>query len=122
MTKHLEQPQEIEVWYVLPAIRRRLVTELKLLGLNQKEIANKMSITPAAVSQYISGKRAKKNILGIEFNDEIKSAAKRIKQDSSKIMGEIQNILNHVRNSKKLCEIHKYHSRIEDNCTCCLGE
>ncbi|MBR9680761.1 MAG: hypothetical protein GOU98_02965 [Candidatus Altiarchaeota archaeon] len=44
---------------VLPAIRRALVTELSKTGKKQNEIARMLHITPAAVTQYIKGKRAK---------------------------------------------------------------
>ena len=65
-------------WYLLPAIRAELVNELKRLGKTQAEIARIMSVTPAAVSQYVKGKRGKVT----QFDDKVKkmitSSAKRI--------------------------------------------
>ena len=58
MTAPLKHPQEIEVWYVLPAIRKELVVTLKEKNLTQKKIAEFLNITEAAVSQYIKQKRA----------------------------------------------------------------
>ena len=54
----MELPQEIELWYVIPAIRKQLVIELKRKGLKQKAIAPILGITEAAISQYNRDKRA----------------------------------------------------------------
>ena len=43
-------------------IKRALVVELHQRGLKVKEIAELLGITPAAVSQYLHGKRGKGNI------------------------------------------------------------
>ena len=43
----------------VPAIKAKLAKELKEKGLSQKEIAALLDVTEAAVSQYLSGKRAK---------------------------------------------------------------
>ena len=51
-------PQEIELWYVIPSIRKALVTELKKYNLKQKDIAPLLGITESAVSQYVRDKRA----------------------------------------------------------------
>jgi hypothetical protein len=47
----MEMPHEIIVWYVLPALRRGLVIELKQLKMAQKDIARSMRVTEAAVSR-----------------------------------------------------------------------
>lgn len=44
---------------ILPAIRKELVVSLLKTKKKQKEIAAILGITPAAVTQYIKGKRAK---------------------------------------------------------------
>lgn len=49
---------------VLPAIRSIMASQLKQeYGLKQEEIAEKMSITQPAVSQYLSGNRADQSIV-----------------------------------------------------------
>jgi len=45
-------------------IKAKLARELLKRGLSQKEIAKELDVTEAAVSQYLSGKRAKKQISG----------------------------------------------------------
>ena len=51
-------PCEIITWYVLPVIRRELAMMLvKNHHMSQKEAANLLGVTDAAVSQYLSKKR-----------------------------------------------------------------
>ena len=52
-------PCELVVWKILPAVKSRLARKLKDKGMKQKDIAEMLDITEAAVSQYLSGKRAK---------------------------------------------------------------
>ena len=48
-------PCEYIVWNVLPSIRKEFAKSLmKNYGLNQKQIAKIINLTPAAVSQYLS--------------------------------------------------------------------
>ena len=51
------QPQEVEVFYLLPTLRKEIAKALKTRGHDQKRIAAMLGVTDAAVSQYISGKR-----------------------------------------------------------------
>ena len=54
-------PQEIEVLFILPALRRELSKELiKTYGITYEKTGKLLGITKAAVSQYISHKRAAK--------------------------------------------------------------
>ena len=66
------QPQEVEVFYILPTIRKYLVVYMKEEGLSQKEIAKKLFIRESTVSQYTHGKRASV----IDFNENIKKKIK----------------------------------------------
>ena len=50
-------PCEHAMWYVLPQIRAELARELVRSGMSQREAAEKLGITPAAVSQYLHKKR-----------------------------------------------------------------
>jgi len=53
--------QAVRLEHVLPAVRALVVHELvKRLGHNQSEAARMLGITPAAVSQYLEGKRGGK--------------------------------------------------------------
>jgi len=72
-------PQEIEVWYIIPALRRELAkTMIEDFNLTQKAVAKHMCLTEAAVSQYQSSKRAKEVIFTEAVLSEIKRSATKI--------------------------------------------
>jgi len=101
-------PQEIEVWYVLPAVRKGLVTEMISLGLNQKEASEMLGITESAVSQYLSGKRGYDVTFDGKTSDEIRKSAKRI-VDGGNVVSELNRICEYSMSHMVLCRIHKMH-------------
>ncbi|MGB9749192.1 MAG: transcriptional regulator [Candidatus Woesearchaeota archaeon] len=112
------QPQEIEVWYVLPAIRRNLSKELLRLGVKKSEIAKKLDITKAAVSHYIGEKRGY-SIKVKGLNTELKKSAQRIANGECATR-EIQRLCLLVRNKGLLCRFHReYDSNIKKVCNFC---
>jgi len=52
-------PCECAAKYKVPAIKANLAAKLKKKGYSQKKISDMLDVTEAAVSQYLSGKRAK---------------------------------------------------------------
>jgi hypothetical protein len=52
-------PCECAAKYKVPAIKAKLAMKLKAKGYSQKKISDLLDVTEAAVSQYLSGKRAK---------------------------------------------------------------
>ena len=112
-------PQEIEVWYIIPAIRRELTQELLNLGLNQKQIAERLDVTPSAVSQYIKNKRASKIKFDDKIKKEIKQAAKKIAENKSCcIVKETNELCKQISNSGFLMEIQrKFNVRCKE-CKC----
>ena len=115
-------PQEIEVWYVLPAVRKELSKCLIREGLSQKEVSQKLQITEAAVSQYIKEKRA----TSIEFDDDVKKAIERAAKrlvTQNNTMKEIEKINHLMRKNKTLCKIHhQYDKNLPKNCEVCIYE
>ena len=109
------QPQEIEVFYILPALRRHLAMYMKLQGLKQNKIAEILHIEKSAVSQYIKKKRGN----NVEFSEnvlnEISKSSSKIRDEFS-LLGETQRLLRLVRNSGDLCRIHKNVSNIPRDC------
>jgi uncharacterized protein len=65
-------------WALMPALRAELVKELKKLGLRQKRIAHMMGLTPAAVSQYLNGKRGNTEQFAPEISKMISLTAKKM--------------------------------------------
>lgn len=100
-----QHPQEIEVWYILPAIRKELVVALKETGKSQKDIAKLLNITEAAISQYTKEKRGMEISFPQELKEFIKKAATEI-TDPTSAFYQIQRISEHIKHSKVLCTLH----------------
>ena len=102
----MEMPHEIIVWYVLPSLRKALVTELKGLGMPQKDIAKLMKITEASVSQYLHNKRGSKDIrFGQVMQKQIKKSALKIRSSSEKniVMKELIKLVALSSKEKIVC-------------------
>lgn len=116
MVNRLLHPQEIEVYYVLPTLRKYLALSMKEQGIQQKDIAKRLGIEGATVSQYVNDKRANK----ITFNDpiiqEINKSAHLI-TDSFSMLRETQRLLTIIRQSSTLCSIHRMISNLPTTCT-----
>jgi hypothetical protein len=79
----MKTPCEIIVWNVVPIIRKEIAKNLiKNYGFTQRKTADKLGITEAAVSRYVSGKRGVLEIRDDEILKEIKESAKRIAKEN----------------------------------------
>ena len=75
-------PCEYMIWNGIPAIRKELAEALiKEFGLSQREAAEKLGLTPAAICQYLSKKRAKTDVFDEAIIQEISISAQRIMKD-----------------------------------------
>lgn len=99
------QPQEVEAYYLIPAIRRGLAAELKSRGVAQIRIAGMLGVTPAAVSQYLHDKRGVLDLPG-EMHILLKEAAARI-SDRDSMVREMQMLLSAARKTKFICRLHE---------------
>jgi hypothetical protein len=88
----MKLPCETIVWDILPNIRSELAKKLSEKGLSQKEIAKKLDITQAAVSQYVNKKRG----YGVEFKRDAVSAIEKLVEDMIK---------GDVNLTPRICEI-----------------
>ena len=80
-------PCEYIVWNGLPVIRKEIAESMiNVYGLSQKETAEKLCISPAAVSQYLSGKRGRAKVADKELSKEINISAKRIIEQGDNIL------------------------------------
>lgn len=110
--------QEVEVWYVLPALKRAIALKMKDMGLKQNDIAKKLNLAKSSVSQYLKNKRASKVKFNIDFEKEIKkSAANIVKKDN--FMHEVENLCKKFKQKGCLCEIHKKYSKVPLRCSAC---
>ncbi|MBS3170744.1 hypothetical protein J4223_03100 [Candidatus Woesearchaeota archaeon] len=117
MVNKIFLPQEIEVFYIIPTIRKYIAIHLKKQGLKQKDIADIMMIDTSAISQYSSTKRGNKIKLNSKIQKEIKESCKFIKDPLSYIK-ETQKILRYIRENF-LCDIHKQISKVPKECKSC---
>ncbi|MFP4403616.1 MAG: transcriptional regulator [Candidatus Woesearchaeota archaeon] len=113
-------PQEIEVWFVIPALRRDFAKIMKDEGLKQLEISKLLGITVPAVSQYITGKRGRDIIFPKEITIEIKKATIKIIKNKANFAFELQRICRLIRKKGYLCNIAKNYHVVNDNCNICM--
>lgn len=93
------------MWYGLPAIRREFAkVMMNEYGLSQKEVAKKLGVTDAAISQYLSAKRGKIEIRDNKILKEVRKSAKRIIDGDAKTM---------VREICRICDILKSMGMVE---------
>ena len=115
----MKMPQEFEVWYIIPAIRKGLAESMLRSGLRQKEIAARLGITEAAVSQYMKSKRARGISLGRAIEKEIQSSAGRIIKGED-ALGEMHRLTELCRKGKVLCRVHRKMGQAPEGCRICL--
>lgn len=130
-------PQELEVWYVLPAIRREIAMKMIERGRPQKNIAKMLGVTEAAVSQYKLPRSKRSRGDQIEIPDEVqpeidKSVDKILdtwdkvenEEERSKIYEnmthEINRIIKVLRDKGIMCDIHREHCvHVPEDCRAC---
>ncbi|MFW9847230.1 MAG: transcriptional regulator [Candidatus Thorarchaeota archaeon] len=134
-------PQEVEVWYVLPALRRELAKTMKFeRGQAQKRIARMLGVTEPAVTQYMLDKKDKpKRSRGdqVKIPDSLKpellKAADTIIEAWSSIeptshayettTREINRLITVLRDAGALCDIHREHCEgVHMDCNACNRE
>jgi len=113
-------PQEIEVWYIIPAVRKELARLLTRKYEMSYEAAGKiLGISKAAISQYLSNKRANKIKLTPDVKKEVAKSAKMIVENPKVAMVEVQRILKYMKDKRCSCEVCKrYNKDVLNFCGC----
>ena len=92
-------PCEYILWNLLPAIRSEIARSMvNDFGINQKEAAAKLGITPPAVSMYLSNKRGNIKIRDKKIIKEIQVSAENIIKDEN---------IDLIKETCRLCKIIK---------------
>tara|TARA_B100001971_G_C18193180_1_gene539878 strand:+ start:474 stop:833 length:360 start_codon:yes stop_codon:yes gene_type:complete len=114
-------PQEIEVWYLIPALRRELTKIfIEDYDMSQKQVSGILSVTESAVSQYLKSKRAQELKFSEKEVEEIKKTAKLIHEDREHTLEHLYGLCVRLRGCSSLCELHKKHdSNLPKNCDLC---
>lgn len=116
MVNKLLHPQEIETFYVIPTLRKYLALHMvEELNMKQKDVAGLLMINSATISQYRSNKRADQLHFNQDLQVEIRKSALLIK-DKMSYLREVQRLLQVIRNSKALCDIHRQFSDVPLAC------
>jgi uncharacterized protein len=115
-------PQELEVWYLIPALRKEFAKIfIKDYKLKQKEVAKYLRITEAAVSQYLKSKRGSEIKFSKEALAEIKKSAKEVIEKKEDMIKELYNLCISLKKSKAMCDFHRMQDKkIPKNCDVCL--
>ncbi len=115
-------PQEIQVWYVLPALRRELAIALiRRHSMPQKKVASIMGLSEGAVSQYLSSKRGTSVKFGSGVIKEIEVSAKRISDDNSAAMDELIRLSGLGKVKQTICRLHMdQDSSVAKGCDICF--
>lgn len=123
----MKTPCELVVKTVLPTMRASIARELvQKHGMKQKEAAEILGVTDAAVSQYLSEKRATKRGLRVfrskEFEDLVKWTAKFIASSPGEVeaMKAMCLCCSSIRAKKLLCTLHEEMAPHLHNCELCL--
>ncbi|MEM4266298.1 MAG: helix-turn-helix domain-containing protein [Candidatus Woesearchaeota archaeon] len=104
MVVQLLHPQELEVFYILPALRREIAKAMKKLGRSQKAIAQILGVTEAAVSQYLHQKRATDVDFTKALQKEISSSASQI-TDRNSFLRVAQQMIRKIRGNRFICDV-----------------
>ena len=117
-------PQELEVWYLIPALRRELAKIfIKEYGLKQKNAAECLGITEAAISQYLTSKRGSEIKFSEKAMKEIRESAKEVIENKGDIIKKIYELCVSLRKSKAMCDFHRLQDKkIPKNCEVCLKD
>ena len=102
----MKVPCEIIVWEVLPIIRKEFAKSLiKNHGFNQRKAAEKLGLTEASVSRYISGKRGEIKKLNKELIKEIQKSTDKIAEGNTSIA---------VEETCRICDLLKSNGFIDN--------
>ena len=112
-------PQEIEVWYIIPAIRKELARIfISKHHLNQVEAAKILGISKSAVSQYFHSKRAQAIDFPRDIKNEIERSASIIIKDNKKVVREILRVIALIKRTRCMCDVcNKYNKGIVGICS-----
>ena len=80
-----------------------------------------LELSPAAVSYYIRNERAKEIVFPDEINNRIYNSAQKIYENPSRYFAEVHVILNLIRETGALCQIHREKGRMRNDCTVCMN-
>jgi uncharacterized protein len=118
----MQFPCELVVWKILPAIKAQIARNLKEKGMRQKDIAKALDSTEAAISQYLSGKRAADFKISDEMNDMLDVVAGAIAEGKNQkvLKYGVCQICKAIRTQGHACDACKTESGEKGDCDLCM--
>lgn len=115
----MRPPCEIVVQKVLPAIRAELARIMLADGLAQQQVANRLGLSKAAVSQYISAKRGGELTFSPQIQEKINELAQSLAGNltANDAVSSLCAVCKGIQSSGSLC---REHLKKQDECTYCL--
>tara|TARA_Y100000310_G_scaffold345811_1_gene470322 strand:- start:8037 stop:8414 length:378 start_codon:yes stop_codon:yes gene_type:complete len=99
-------PQEVEVWYIIPALRRELSKcMIKDYKVTYEKVGQILGISKAAISQYLKKKRAARIKLHPKVSSEVCKSCEKIVKGKSDSVKEITRILKFIREKELHCDV-----------------
>ncbi|MFA5406347.1 MAG: hypothetical protein WC307_03250 [Candidatus Nanoarchaeia archaeon] len=111
-------PQELEVFYVIPAIRRELALSLSKKGFKQKKIAQIFGVTEACISNYFKSKRANEVKFNVKIIKLINDCAEKLSKGQTCFINVVQKVCKEFKNSECLCALHE---KLDEHVCKCRG-
>jgi len=127
----LKPPCMIVVQYILPALRVAIAKELiEKFELRKIDVAGKMNVTPAAITQYMKRSRGDTASLMIERSGNVKDLVSDISRDLAEkksppdvLLTKLCRTCRAVRSEGLICDLHKEAMpslRQVESCACSL--
>ncbi len=123
----MKTPCELVVGKILPSLRASVVKELSgKYEMKQSDIAKKLGITQASVSQYLSSARAGGTRITDQF-PKIKTYAREIArriadgEDKYEWYGVLCTACKDIRSDEEFCKMHKITANL-DGCSICKSD
>ena len=128
----MKPPCMIVVQYILPALRVAIAKELiEKFELRKIDVADKMNVTPAAITQYMKRSRGDTASLMIERSGNVKDLVSDISRDLAEkksppdvLLMKLCRACRAVRSEGLICDLHKEAMpslRQVESCACSLG-
>ncbi len=126
----MKPPCTIVVLHLLPALRKLIMRDLmERHGMRRIDASRRMDLTPAAITQYLKGRRGEAFLEDIESSErameiisEIAEALSREELNSEDLIEKICIICNEIRSQGIICEKHKKQYKKIEKCRVCLDK
>lgn len=126
----MKPPCTVVVLYVLPALRILIMRRLmERHGMRRIDASRKMELTPAAITQYLKGRRGtafleelSRSERAMEIISEIAEVIAREETNAEDLMEKICMACNEIRSQGIICDQHKKEYKTIKECEICLDK